>query len=494
MYRWQQVKALRAEGVSIKKIARVLKISKNTVRKYLRDQNPPQFNARKYEKELDKYQQEINEMLDKKYIGTRIYAELTKQGYQGSLSSVHRYLRVIKEDEEIKLLSTTRVETQPGQQMQYDWKEWNLPVGGQLLKTYIHEVVLSYSRKKYYSFSLTIAAQDVIRALEEAIHFFGGVAPELVIDNGKQMVIIHSKNGIVYYNEEFLKFCGLYGIQPSACRNYRARTKGKAERPFYYIQEHFLRGLEVENLSEFENKLKVFQDEYNQRPHSTLKEPPDQRFKREKDRLRPFVCVEPTVLYQREIKKVSNDGYISCEGSFYPVPMRLCLKNVWVESIYGRSFKVYDEKGALVAEQEVLPKKGERPAHPEHEEMNKKYREKKVKVRSALVEEFKAAFGQAGYLYLEGLKNNVGANLYWHLKEILQYQELYGTEEVAASIEECLCIGVYHKNSIKRLLEGKKLSTPPLELNPASLHYDRVNIKRDLSFYALAGQEVLFGE
>ncbi len=33
MYKWQQVKALKAQGVSIKKIARKLKLSKNTVGK-----------------------------------------------------------------------------------------------------------------------------------------------------------------------------------------------------------------------------------------------------------------------------------------------------------------------------------------------------------------------------------------------------------------------------------------------------------------------------
>jgi transposase len=102
--------------------------------------------------------------------------------------------------------------------MQYDWKEWKLPVDGQPLKIYLHEVVLAYSRKKHYSFSLTITAQDIIRAIAEAIHFFGGVAPELIIDNPKQMVITHTRDGIVYYNEEFLKFCGLYGIRPEACR------------------------------------------------------------------------------------------------------------------------------------------------------------------------------------------------------------------------------------------------------------------------------------
>lgn len=46
MYEWRQIKALKAEGVSIKKIARKLKLSKNTVRKYLRS---PEFKARQYE-------------------------------------------------------------------------------------------------------------------------------------------------------------------------------------------------------------------------------------------------------------------------------------------------------------------------------------------------------------------------------------------------------------------------------------------------------------
>ena len=36
MYKWQQVKALRAKEESIKGIARQLNLSKNTVRKYLR--------------------------------------------------------------------------------------------------------------------------------------------------------------------------------------------------------------------------------------------------------------------------------------------------------------------------------------------------------------------------------------------------------------------------------------------------------------------------
>jgi transposase len=282
MYKWQQVKALKAQGFSIKQIMLRLKISRNTVRKYLRSSGPPSFKAREYEKLLDKYEESIRGMIGKHYIGTRIYNELLEIGYKGSLSTVHRYITAFKETEEIKANATTRVETEPGKQMQYDWKEWYLPVAGKLVKIYLHEVVLSYSRKKYYDSSLSITSQDVVRAIAGAIDYFGGVAEDLIIDNPRQMVITHRKDGIVCYNDDFLKFCGLYGIQPNACRNYRARTKGKAERPFYYLQEHLLRGLEVKNLCEFDGLLSEFTEKYNARSHSDLRESPDERFLREK--------------------------------------------------------------------------------------------------------------------------------------------------------------------------------------------------------------------
>ncbi|WP_274377207.1 helix-turn-helix domain-containing protein, partial [Desulforamulus hydrothermalis] len=47
MYKWQRIKALYAQGVSIRKIAKTVGVSRNTVRKYLRDVNPPEFKARK---------------------------------------------------------------------------------------------------------------------------------------------------------------------------------------------------------------------------------------------------------------------------------------------------------------------------------------------------------------------------------------------------------------------------------------------------------------
>jgi len=484
MYIWQRVKVLRSKGISIKKIARQLNLSKNTVRKYLRSSEPPQFKAREYEKMLKGYEDEVKEMLKKGYIGTRIYTELSAMGYEGSLSTVHRYISEARRDDEINKQVTTRVETAPGKQMQYDWKEWGLSVDGKILKIHIHEVVLSYSRKKYYTYSLSVTTSDVIRAIEEAIHFFGGVAAELVIDNPRQMIITHDRDGVIRYNDDFLRFCGLYGIDLNPCQNYRARTKGKAERPFYYLQEHLLRGLSVNDLSEFDIKLKGFMEGYNVRTHSALKESPEDRYLKEREYLKEIPLIEPTLIYERQIKKVSNDGYISYNGGFYPVPMRLCLREVMIELVYGRLLRVYDANGIVVGEHQVNPfETGIRPLHPEHEEMNKKFREKKEAQRSLIVSRFIDTFADKGRLYVERLKDKVGANLYWHLSEIMKYTELYSSSEISEVLTECIEIGAYHKNSVQRLLGLKKLQKPVASTVLATRMPEPVSITRGLSDY-----------
>lgn len=484
MYKWQQVKLLRSKGVSIKKIARQMKLSKNTVRKYLRSPEPPQFKSRHYERLLDSYQDIVKEMLKKHYLGTRIYNELLKVGYKGSLPTVHRYLSGLKEVEELKAKATTRVETEPGKQMQYDWKEWSLSVGGNPITIYIHEVILSYSRKKYYVSSLSITTQDVIRALAGAIEYFDGIAEELVIDNPKQMIIIHKKNGTVGYNDEFLRFCGLYGIQPNPCQNYRARTKGKVERPFYYLQEHLLRGLEVRDIPEFDRLLEELTAQYNARAHSDLKESPDERFLREKDALRRIPLVEPALLYQKTVRTVSNDGYISWDGALYPVAMVYCLQTVIVEAEFGKTIKVYHKSGSLIIEHKArLFNKGLRPVHPEHEARNETYLKKKENHRAESVRKFLETFGSTGQAYAEGLKASVTANRYWHMEEIMNYTTFYSLADVSSVLAECLEIGAYHKNSVRRLLESREPQNPPLEIFNGLYIPLRVDIRRPLSTY-----------
>ena len=484
VYRWQQVKVMRSNGVSIKGIARQLKISKNTVRRYLRNLSPPVFKGRKHDRALDVYEKEILGMVENRYIGTRIYEELKAKGFGGSLSALYRYMQRLRTAAVIREKATTRFETAPGKQMQYDWTVWTLPVSGRPVTVYFHQVVLGYSRKKYYTWSLRIKTQDVMRSIERGIVYFGGVPEEVVIDNPKQEVAVHKKSGVVCYTDDYLRFCGMYGVEPNACRPYRARTKGKVERPFYYLEEHLLCGLEVSDLAELDGLLRSFTDGYNARPHSSLKESPDERFERERFHLRPIPVVDPALIYSREVRKVSNDGYISWGGHLYAVPMVFCLRDVWVEEILGSVLLIYDISGNMILEHPVCVfDKGIRPEHPEHASINEACMQKKESYRAGLVRTFLDRFPVQGDTYVAGLRKNTTVNMSWHLEEILGFCHFYRDNELAAVLDECIKLGAYHKNTVKRLLGERDFQIPLSALEGLPVCRAGLEITRSLSAY-----------
>lgn len=486
METWNKVREYRLiRKYSIKKIARKLNISKNTVKKYLKSNEPPIFKPREYSSKLDNFKNEIEEMLRKDFIGTRIYSELKLLGFDGSLSSVHKYISKYKKEKKLNKKITTRFETSPGEQMQYDWKVWHLPVNGKCCKIYIHELILSYSRKKFYTFSLTITTTDVIRAIYEGIKYFGGFAQELLIDNGKQMVILHKQNGVIRYNDEFLKFCTMLGILPNACENYRARTKGKVERSFYYLQEHFLKGLKVTSFQKFEDLLSEFLVKHNNKELSNLKESPEQRFHIEQANLYPMPVVEPSSILKKELRQVSYDGYISCFGCFYPVPMQYCNQNILIESVYGRKLNIYNLSGELIKSLNRGFDKGIKPGHPEHKDLNSVYWEKKQSKRSQIIKKFIETFGDEGQIFLKNIKQKDCFNLAWHLSEILELVMLYQIEDIQKSLQTCNEIGCFHKNSVKNLLKPSDNKIPIIKKSELLNFAKFRNIKRSLSDYRI---------
>jgi hypothetical protein len=55
----------------------------------------------------------------------------------------------------------------------------------------------------------------------------------------KTAVIGEDEEGTVTYNMSLVALLNHYGAAPKACRPYRAKTKGKVERPFRYIRQDF---------------------------------------------------------------------------------------------------------------------------------------------------------------------------------------------------------------------------------------------------------------
>ena len=56
--------------------------------------------------------------------------------------------------------------------------------------------------------------------------------------------------GHIVYNRTLLEFARHYGYLPKACKPYRAKTKGKVERPYRYVREDFFLGRSFRNLDD----------------------------------------------------------------------------------------------------------------------------------------------------------------------------------------------------------------------------------------------------
>lgn len=134
---------------------------------------------------LDPFAAQLKEMVAQKFIGAGIFQELGRMGYPGSITSVYRYLKQYRGDQEQTAKTTIHFETPPGRQMQYDWMEWLLPVGGAPLKVYFHQVILSFCRYQFVTFSLNITTETIIQVLVQALAAFGAAPEETVIDNPK---------------------------------------------------------------------------------------------------------------------------------------------------------------------------------------------------------------------------------------------------------------------------------------------------------------------
>jgi len=476
MEEWHAIQVLKRQGHGKKAVARQLGISRNTVKRHWDCLAPPSYQRAPQEKLLDVYMAQIKDMIDQRFIGTRIFQELRQLGYTGSLTTVYRRVRQFKDHESHK--TTIHFETPPGHQMQYDWKEWQVLVAGQPLKIYFHQAILAFSRYKFVTFSLDLSTPTLIRVLAQALVAFQGVPGEIVIDNPKQLVLSHDRQGTVRYQDDFLAFLGIYGLNPDPCRPYRARTKGKVENPFYYLQEHFLRGLEVADLHELEQRLGLFMTQYNARPHSTTGQAPVDLWPREQ--LRPLPAVEP-LSFRKESRKVSWDGYVHVDSNRYPVPLALAGKKIWIERVLGRWLDLLDADATPLARYELLRQHGVTLPHPEHASLAREFLDRKAQRRARPKAAFRTAFPHLAEDFIRLAEARYSANAAYHLDQILKLLAVYDSQAVAAALTQALALGAPEVKVVQALLP-EALKQPEKVYAPLPAGLPAVS-KRPLSAY-----------
>src|SRR3546814_19603187 len=95
------------------------------------------------------------------------------------------------------------------------------------------------------------------------------------------------RRGIVY-NRALVDLARHYGFHPRACKPYRAKTKGKVERPFSYIREDFFLARSFRNLDDLNEQLRRWLDGVaNPRVHAPTRRAVNEAFAEEKQHMPP---------------------------------------------------------------------------------------------------------------------------------------------------------------------------------------------------------------
>ncbi len=357
------------QGLSIKAIAKRSGLDRKTVRKYLhRGLEPPVYGPRQPRPSiLARYHDYLDGRL-KAYpelSGKRLHRELQALGFTGGYTMVTDYLRQIRPRASSGF--EHRFETPAGQQAQVDFAQFKAVFSDepqQRRVVWLFSMVLGYSRYLYARFVARQDLQSVIGCHIEAFSAFGGVAQQILYDRMKTAVLGETADSGIVYNAKLLDLAAHYGFTAKACAPYRAKTKGKVERPFRYVRQDFFLGREFGNLADLNQQLSEWLEQVaNARCHGTTQRIVKEAMAEERATLQPL----PALAYRGVLKlerRVTRDGMVSVQGNLYSVPDRTRRRLVEVQ-VLADKVRLF-EAGELIAAHARLEGKGQRAVAPDH--------------------------------------------------------------------------------------------------------------------------------
>jgi transposase len=336
--------ALKARGWGSKRIARELGCSRNTVKRWLAQGGWRGPGGATRRKALDGLEDWLAERF-RRHAGNAdvVRQELSvEKGITVSLRTVERAVAPLRQALRAQARATVRFETRPGQQLQIDFGERRVEIGGISQKVFFFVATLGYSRRLHVRAFLSEKQEHWFEGMEGAFRSFGGVPEEVLLDNARALITHHDPvSREVVVNPRLHAFARHWGFQVRACAPYRARTKGKDERGVGYVKHNAIAGRSFESFAALEAHLDAWVREIaDVRVHGTTGEPPRLRFDRDEGhRLKTITGITPFLTSRDLMRRVSSDCAVEVDGNAYSVPWRLIGERVSV-AVAGTELRV----------------------------------------------------------------------------------------------------------------------------------------------------------
>jgi transposase len=360
-------------GLTERKIAKELGLSRNTVSKYLH--KPETEIARKIDeiartKKLDAYRVYIIQLLQTypNLSAVKVMRKLKAKIDSLAVSdrSVRRYIEGLKAEISFKQPRYYEpvVDMVPGVQCQVDGGELRgVMIGGKETTVYFMVFVLSYSRLMHVSLSAQpIDTQTLIYQHDAAFRYFGGMPQECVYDQTK-LVVIHEIFRELELNQRFHQYATGAGFHIRVCEGYDPESKGKVESGVKYVKQNGLYGETFIDWKSLETYMADWLDTVaNKRLHGTTGQQPWPYYDyEEKGKMQPYLtptCL-PAKSTAQETRQVDKTSLISWQSNKYSVPMAYQSAQVAVSAEAGQLLINDLASGDRIAEHLISLEKGQ---------------------------------------------------------------------------------------------------------------------------------------
>ena len=364
---------LARQGLTVSAISRRTGYDRKTVRKYLeRGMQPPAYKAReRAPSPLSPFHVFLRERVGRfpDLTGRRLWREIRELGFTGGYATVTDFLRTVRPPAEAAPLER-RFETPPGRQGQADFARFVVrfedePSAERVV--WLFSLVLGHSRMMWARFVTGQDLATVLRCHLGAFEAFGGVPEQILYDRMKTAVLGEPDERGIVYNAKLLALAAHYGFVPLACRPYRAKTKGKVERPFRYIREDFFLARSFRNLDDLNAQLGQWLDQVaNRRLHGTTGRVVAEHFAEERPSLKPLPAGPFNAVLRLE-RRITREGMVSIGGNLYSVPDGTRRRAVEVQ-VTASAVQILED-GRLIAAHPVLEGRGRRRIAEGHRSM-----------------------------------------------------------------------------------------------------------------------------
>jgi transposase len=198
------------EGLSVRAIAKRLRLSRKTIRRYLgRCEPTPILQRAPRPSLLDPYRQTVQAWIAEtpELKSSQILERLRERGYSGGISIVRELVRRLRPQPDPKAYLT--MDFLPGEVLLVDWADFGFALPGVPRRVSAFVAVLGHSRYLYLEFTLSQAMGAFLRAMDRALAFFGGCTHADVFDNMKTVVLEHRPGIKPRFNPRFLAYANV---------------------------------------------------------------------------------------------------------------------------------------------------------------------------------------------------------------------------------------------------------------------------------------------